>query len=304
MTALAIARPQFSLAPSNFEEAERFANLVARSSFAPKGYAGKPGDVMVAMQMGAELGLSPMQALQNIAVISGRPSLWGDAMLAVCMAHTQFEDIAESDDGNTATCTVKRKGRTPVTRTFSMDDAKAAGLAGKEGPWRQYPKRMRQMRARAFALRDMFPDALRGMNSAEESEDLPPIRATARIVEQPAPQPAPVQAEPLSDIAQKLQNEIDANESPHNNGSIDGEVDPEDYSVKRGGKDVLLRDLNDRQLEWLITNGKNGSRVYATAALQARREKAMEKHAAEFEETTKNDGWGLSGETVEGTVAT
>jgi hypothetical protein len=55
-----------------------------------------------------------------------------------------------------------------------MDDAKAAGLQGKQGPWTQYPKRMRQMRARAFALRDVFPDVLRGLPVAEEVMDIPP----------------------------------------------------------------------------------------------------------------------------------
>lgn len=54
-----------------------------------------------------------------------------------------------------------------------MEDARKAGLAGKQGPWTSYPKRMRQMRARAFALRDVFPDVLRGMPVAEELMDTP-----------------------------------------------------------------------------------------------------------------------------------
>jgi hypothetical protein len=59
-----------------------------------------------------------------------------------------------------------------VVRTFSQDDAKTAGLWGKQGPWSQYPKRMLQLRARGFALRDAFPDALRGIHSADESRDM------------------------------------------------------------------------------------------------------------------------------------
>ena len=46
-------------------------------------------------------------------------------------------------------------------------------VAGKQGPWTQYPKRMRQMRARAFALRDVFADILKGMPIAEELQDYP-----------------------------------------------------------------------------------------------------------------------------------
>jgi hypothetical protein len=74
-----------------------------------------------------------------------------------------------------------------------MEDAKRAGLAGKQGPWQQYPKRMLQMRARAFALRDVFPDVLRGVYVAEEAADMPPERdmGAAEIVkDQAAAKPA------------------------------------------------------------------------------------------------------------------
>lgn len=163
-----------ALQPSTLAEAIEVAKYFAHSSLVPKHFQGQPGDVLVAMQMGSELGLSPMSSLQNIAVINGRPSLWGDAVLALVIAHPDCEDVVEQLDEKTliATCIVKRRGRAPVTRTFSMDDAKTAGLAGKQGPWTNYPKRMLQMRARGFALRDSFPDALRGINVAEEASDL------------------------------------------------------------------------------------------------------------------------------------
>ena len=161
------------LRPSNLTEAIEVAKLMAHSGMVPKQYEGNPGAVLVAIQMGAELGLSPMSAIQNIAVINGRPSLWGDAMLALIVSHPKCEDVVESFDEKTmtATCMVKRSGRTPIERTFSMADAKTAGLQGKQGPWSQYPKRMLQQRARGFALRDAFPDALRGIISCEESGD-------------------------------------------------------------------------------------------------------------------------------------
>jgi hypothetical protein len=177
----------WTLAPRTFDEAQQFAKMLAQSDLVPKDYKGKAGNVMVAIQMGAELGLSPMQAIQNIAVINGRPSLWGDAMLALVLAHPECDDVQETDDGNTATCTVLRKGRKPVVRTFSVEDAKQAGLAGKDGPWRNYPKRMRQMRARAFALRDAFADVMRGLHVAEEAQDIPMVEARA-TVRDPAPE--------------------------------------------------------------------------------------------------------------------
>ncbi|PWF25022.1 hypothetical protein [Corticimicrobacter populi] len=166
----------FSLTPKSLDEAMRFADILSKSSIVPKDFAGNPGNILVAIQWGLELGLQPMQAMQNIAVINGRPSLWGDAVIGIVRSSPACEYIYENDDGNMATCRVKRRGEDEQVRTFSMDDAKTAGLLGKSGPWSNYPKRMRQMRARAFALRDVFPDVLRGMPVAEEVMDTPTER--------------------------------------------------------------------------------------------------------------------------------
>lgn len=161
------------LTPSNLKEAMEYATIIANSAMVPKTYQGKAGDILVAVQMGAELGLKPIQALQNIAVINGKPSVYGDALLALVQAHPSFEDIKEwyDDKTNTAFCTVKRKNQTEHTVSFSIEDAKKAGLWGKSGPWTQYPKRMMQMRARGFALRDKFADALGGLITVEEAQD-------------------------------------------------------------------------------------------------------------------------------------
>jgi len=163
-----------ALTPTNLTEALQLSDMLAQSDIVPKEYKGKPGNVLVAIQWGMEIGLPPLQALQNLAVINGRPALWGDAALALVRGSGLLEYILEDDDGETATCRVKRKGE-PVehVRTFGMEDAKQAGLLNKPGPWMQYPKRMRQMRARAFALRDVFPDVLKGVAVAEEAQDIP-----------------------------------------------------------------------------------------------------------------------------------
>lgn len=162
----------FSLEPKSFQELEKYAKLIADSELAPKDYKGKPGNVMIAIQMGFEIGLKPMQAIQNIAVINGRPCVWGDALLAIVKAHPDFEDINEFEDKDgDAVCAIKRRGQTEVVRRFGNVDAKAAGLLNKQGPWTQYPQRMKQMRARGFAVRDAFPDAIKGLNLAEEVRD-------------------------------------------------------------------------------------------------------------------------------------
>jgi len=175
-------RPEsFSLAPQTFDQAMRFSEMLADSDMVPKDFKG----CLIAIQWGHEVGLQPLQALQNIAVINGRPAMWGDSLMALVRASTACEYVTESDDGHTATIRGKRKGQPEEIRTFSMDDAKQAGLLNKQGPWTQYPKRMRQMRARAFLLRDLFADVLRGMAMAEELQDIGEVELNPRP-EQPA----------------------------------------------------------------------------------------------------------------------
>jgi len=166
--------PMFALTPQTLEEAMQFADMMSRSSIVPKDYQGNPGNIIVAIQWGAEIGLAPLQAMQSIAVINGRPSIWGDAMLALVRGSGLLEFIRETPTDEGCTCALKRRGDpNEVERTFTPEDAKKAGLWGKQGPWQQHPKRMMQMRARAFALRDVFPDVLRGVHIGEEAQDMP-----------------------------------------------------------------------------------------------------------------------------------
>lgn len=155
----------------SYDEQMRFCEIVSKSSLCPKTYQGSPYDVFIACQMGSDLGLKPLQALQNIAVINGRPCLWGDGALAVVMSHPHFLDSNEHFEGDIAVCVISRKNKSPIERRFSIDDAKKAGLWSKQGPWSSYPTRMLQMRARGFAMRDCFPDALRGIGIVEEVQD-------------------------------------------------------------------------------------------------------------------------------------
>jgi len=164
----------FDLSPRNLEEAMRMCDLLSKSDLVPKDFQGKPGNMLVAIQWGAEIGLKPLQAMQNIAVINGRPSLWGDSVLALVLASPVCEYVQEWEEGDTAFCRVKRRNGFEKVTSFSAADAKTAGLSGKSGPWTQYPRRMRQLRARGFALRDQFADVLKGMPITEELADYSP----------------------------------------------------------------------------------------------------------------------------------
>lgn len=231
-TALAPARPAaaigFGLSAANWHEGFQIAQILAESQLVPKHYQGRPEDVIVAMQMGAEIGLPPMAALQSIAVIGGRPGLYGDGFLGVVMASPQYAKHVEfyvtgsgeivnsltpsalSDDESRAVSKFWRRGITePFVGEFSIADAKRAGLLNKD-VWRQYLARMLRWRAREFAARDGFAAELRGIVLADDLDDRtngtpPPVEApivapvrrsekaarpaTVRVEEPPPPEP-------------------------------------------------------------------------------------------------------------------
>jgi hypothetical protein len=128
--------------------------------------------------------------------------VWGDALPGLCKASPVYHEIIETWEHEqdldllTAVCVAKRHGSTPVTARFSVMDAERAGLWTKAGPWQTYPRRMLQMRARSFALRDAFPDVLKGLISVEEALDnhagadqlAPP---TIDAIAEPAPPASP-----------------------------------------------------------------------------------------------------------------
>ena len=171
------------LAKEHFTHYMAVADFLSKSSMVPKGMTNKPADILIAMEMGLQLGIPMMQAIQDIAVINGKPCMYGDGLLAVVQGHKDYEWIQESVINDVATCTIKRKHHEPHSVTFSKEDAKKAALWGKSGPWSQYPDRMLKMRARGFCIRDIFSDALRGIKTDEEVNDYQidakPVKSTA-----------------------------------------------------------------------------------------------------------------------------
>lgn len=200
---IALSGEGMALAPKNFEQALQFARMLAETDFVPKEFINKPGAVLAAIQYGAELGLTPMAALQSIAIVNGRPSLWGDGALAILKSNRACEWVHELPPDEAircgyGECTIKRKGDPEVvTRRFTKEMAEQAGLWGgksqdpakkKYEPWYLYPGRMLQMRARSWAMRDAIPEAFRGIQIREEvldATDVTPPKEEAPKLEAP-----------------------------------------------------------------------------------------------------------------------
>ena len=168
----------FGMTPSSIDGAIRLAKIMSASGLMPKAIS-TPEAVFVAMQMGAEIGLSPMASVQNIAVINGRPGIYGDAALAVVRASGFLEQFLEWSEGERKTpgwtfyCQIKRKGYPESIGKYTWAEACEAGLdrADPASPWKKWTNRMMQFKARNFAMRDQFADILKGIRTVEENSD-------------------------------------------------------------------------------------------------------------------------------------
>lgn len=270
------SRQMMDLTPRSFEEATKMADILANSDLVPKDYRGKAGNVLVAMQMGSEVGLQPMQAIQNIAVINGRPCVWGDALIGLVRSSRMCEYVREHWDAErqVAVCVGKRRGDEQEYQVeFGLEDAKEAGLLNKEGPWKQYRKRMCQMRARSWVCRDLFGDVLKGLQVAEEVMDI--IDATPD-----KPRPSKGRATSLSEIAK--QGAEDAEE-------VEVEEPDEKPAAKKKAPPVTLAEVMDgieqaesvAQLKWW---GEKASGLKDEEKTQAR--KAYKAKLLRFESET------------------
>ena len=166
-------------------DANQLVDRYCQSSLVPDAYKGKhkQADAFVAIMLGDEVGLKPLQSLQSIAVINGKPTFYGDGLIALVQSHPKYEYMKEQfeendKEGIVAICEIKRQGAPAHIVRFSEADAKTAGLWGRKGPWTQYLKRMLQMRSRGFACRDQFADVLKGMIIHEEAQDYAYINVT------------------------------------------------------------------------------------------------------------------------------
>lgn len=206
------------LVPTTMQEAWLFCSKMAQSFNLPKAMYEFPklpqgvdasnvnimevatARALHALQLGMEVGLPPGQAVQSIAVTNGVGTIWGDAMLGIVKKSGLLDEFTESFEGGDmwlerdangapktpnraykAVCRLKRRGKPELVREFSVQDAMDAGLWGKSGTWQSYKGRMMQMKARSYALRDEFPDVLKGLcHSIEEMEGVEPIDVTPK----------------------------------------------------------------------------------------------------------------------------
>ena len=218
-----------NLMPQTQAEKYEMASVLCKSGLIPSGL-NSPEKVFVALQWGHELGLSPMVAVNNVAVINGKPTLSADIMSAVVKRSPEYGGIKWIEMSDTkAECEITRilpNGEKEVQRScFTMDDAVKAGLAGRD-VWKKYPKRMLKHRCLSYGLKDMFPDMLAGLYDPEEMESVqsektaPTTERNVTPVEEkvatPEPNPQFEERQKLKTILEKYEKEMNVDNQSGN----------------------------------------------------------------------------------------
>lgn len=192
------------LMPATFSDMMTVADVLVKSGFLPESVK-TPAQAAAIMIAGRELGFSVMQSFRCIYIVKGKPAMSAQSMGAKIKAAGHYYHVDELSNER-CQITFRRTGSpAPYTHTFTMDDAKAAGLAGSD-TWRKYPKAMLYSRCMSAGARIEMPDVIEGMYTPEELADpdtLTVDESTGEIIEgtdhtvpqvAPAPTPTPTPA--------------------------------------------------------------------------------------------------------------
>jgi hypothetical protein len=186
--ALAKSEAALDYEPRSLGEAMELAKMLAGSALLPRNLK-TPQDVLVVMMTGKELGISTMQAVRSIWVNNGKPELSADLLVGLVKRHRDVCEwfiVEDESDEQHGVVTTKRVGAPKPERfTYTLEDARLAGLLGKDN-WRRHPKDMLLARACARAARKVYPDLVANMYLPDELEDVRPAQREEREIN-PAP---------------------------------------------------------------------------------------------------------------------
>lgn len=199
-----------------FAEQMQYAKTVCQGSLVPRAYSGQPANILIAMDFGRSMGLTPAESLYRITVINGKPTASAELIAANVRRAGHRLRIVKDAQAKTATCEIVRADDPDFTFTAKWDMAKAqqAGLSGKEN-WKKYPLAMLAARAITECARDACPEALYGVvYTGEELGDPhtgPDGAAEASAVDAVAEAPKPVDLQPVRDLFKPFCRALDIN---------------------------------------------------------------------------------------------
>jgi hypothetical protein len=227
----------------DLDQAWRAAKVLSQSRLLPAAlYANNPeqtqANVTLVLWYGAELGLPPMQAIQNIYVVKGKPQLAGSLWLAKVReaGHQAFvackdcdrapedhpavstkEDHRYVKDHDEARCTwtiIRGDTGDRHTETFTIEDAVRAGLCtlrdgkpysrsakNEAKPWESWTRRMLLWRTLTNAATTICPEVALGygMEGDEVAAEAEPADALAQAVDARTEPPKAAEPEDVQD---------------------------------------------------------------------------------------------------------
>lgn len=205
-------------------------------------FRGKPAEVFGAILYGHELHLAPLQALQALDSIDGRPTLKAEALRALFFRDGHRLEVIAWDDKKCTVRAERRDGLSSVEVTYTIGDAQIAGLANKRN-WRTSPKSMLYARATAMAIKAVAPDIALGIDLSDDVvqqppsrsattvvqvEQMPPTRVVDAAVAPEAPDPAPASTPAMNALRAVLPEAADIIE-----GTIEPDPEPERRMITR-----------------------------------------------------------------------
>jgi len=298
--------PGFSLRAADLDQALKVCNYLAKSSMVPKQYQGNPQDILVAISWGNEVGMKPLQALSSIAVINGTPGIYGPALLALVKNSPAFEWILEDNEGfayarenvpgwehlgnsspdQESVCVLKRKGEPLTVRSFSQEDVKRAGLGNVH---KSYPKLMRKYRARNVAIKDAFPDVVKGMEIKEVVEEDAPMIEQSRDSSN-----GNNGSGERNGVADYVKGSIKGKSKPKKDVATEAEYEPVQEQEQQPEKDVMTDDQANKLSSLASQLPEKDGRKLATrlgeGLTQDEAEKAIQWAESKIESKPKPEG--------------
>lgn len=248
------------IAPRTLAEAKELSTVLAAANSLPASLKKSPADIVAIVLAGAELGIPPMASIRSIHLIDGKPVLSADAMAGLCLRNRdvcEYLTLVVSTDAK-ATYRAKRKGAPePVEISFTIEQAKIAGLVGK-GNWAKYPAAMLRARAMSAIARAVFPDLV---GNLYDSDELEPAPVEKHVDSTATEAPAMVEALKASLKAKRRATIVDVPEAKPSPPVV---VESEDGRVGWGKNSAMkLADLEREKVEWYLADAEKKAEANA-----------------------------------------
>lgn len=163
-----------------FDHVQRVAIVFSKSDLVPKRYQGNVGNCIIALEMAARIGASPLMVMQNLDIILGKPCWSSKFLIASMNACGRFSPLRYEEDeqlgGRTRAWAYDKGQNEKIFGAWvSMEMAKLEGWIDKNGSkWKTMPELMRRYRAATFFVNQFAPEISMGLQTVEEVYDIAP----------------------------------------------------------------------------------------------------------------------------------